>query len=558
MSKARAGASPRGVPSLPTPEGALYALIVAGLLVFVLWPVVSVFLQSVVIDGRLDFSRYAALFREDRQLLANTLLVSSLSTVLSVGLGLCVALYLSHCRMRGKPLVFGTLMLSVISPPFVCSLVYIMLFGRRGLITWKLLGLHLNPYGWHGVVLMQTAGYVALAAFLILGVLHRVDRQLEFAALDMGASDLGALRTVTLPLAMPGILVAAVIVFIRSLSDFGTPIIIGGRFTVLATEAYLSVIGIYDMPRASAMGMVLLLPALAAFLLYRWVMGRGGFFGPRTQLGQGERMALSTGLRTALALVTWGYVAFELVKYGTILCGAFTRTWGVNFTPTLMHFRSFGANNLASFVRSLEYSLVAAAVGSVLGLMVAYILERKRPPGAAALDFIADLPYIIPGPFFGIAYILAFHEPPLVLTGTVFIVIANCVFRQLPVSVNAGVAVLKQCDPVLESAARDLGAREWRVLTDVVAPLMKPAFLIAFINTFTMTMITIGSIIFLVSPGTRLATIAMFTDIKRGDIGAASVMANLIIVSVLVANLGFSWLFLRKPGTGRRGHVPAP
>ena len=86
-----------------------------------------------------------------------------------------MALYLSHTRMRAKPLVFGTLMLSVISPPFVCSLVYIMLFGRRGLITWKLLGLHLNPYGWHGVVLMQTAGYVALAAFLILGVLHRVD-----------------------------------------------------------------------------------------------------------------------------------------------------------------------------------------------------------------------------------------------------------------------------------------------------------------------------------------------------------------------------------------------
>ena len=104
---------------------------------------------------------------------------------------------------------------------------------------------------------------------------------------------------------------------------------------------------------------------------------------------------------------------------------------------------------------------------------VAYLLERKHPPGARALDFIADLPYIIPGPFFGIAYILAFHNPPLVLTGTVFIVLANCTFRQLPVSVNAGVAVLKQCNPELETGARDLGAREWRVFVDIVAPLMK-------------------------------------------------------------------------------------
>lgn len=531
----------------------------AGLLVFVLWPVAAVFFKSVVIGGRLDFSQYVLLFREEKRLLVNTLLVSTLTTVLSVGLGLCVALYLSHTRMRAKPLVFGTLMLSVISPPFVCSLVYIMLFGRRGLITWKLLGLHLNPYGWHGVVLMQTAGYVALAAFLILGVLHRVDRRLELSALDMGASDWAVLRTVTLPLAAPGLLVAGVIVFIRSLSDFGTPIIIGGRFTVLATEAYLSVIGIYDMPRASAMGMVLLLPALAAFLLYRRIMGRGGFFSARTQLdAQGERMEPSAALKAVLALVTWGYVVFELVKYGTIFCGAFTRTWGVDFTPTLMHFESFSGNNLASFLRSLEYSLVAAAAGSVLGLIIAYVLERKRPPGAKALDFIADLPYIIPGPFFGIAYILAFHNPPLVLTGTVFIVIANCVFRQLPVSVNSGISVLKQCNPELESAARDLGAREWRVLKDVVAPLMKPAFLISFINTFTMTMITIGAIIFLVSPGTRLATIAMFADIKRGNIGGASVMANLIIVSVLVVNLGFTWFFLRRPGKRGKAHVPAP
>ena len=538
----------RGVASaFLTIEKIFYLLVLASVLVFVLWPISAVLLKSVVIDGSLDFTQYAWLLTEGKQLLANSVLVASSSTVLSVGLGVCVALHLTHGRGWGKRIVFVVLLLSIIAPPFVSSLVYIMLFGRRGLITSKLMGLTINPYGWHGVVLMQTAGFTAMAALLILGVLHRVDRGLEFSAHDLGAPSTAVLRTVTLPLAMPGILVAGVVVFIRALSDFGTPMIIGGQFTVLATQAYLNVVGLYNLPRAAAMSMVLLAPAMVAFLIYRRVMGRSDYFAVRPPVDAGEeRILLSNPVRIFLAVVTWGFIIFEMVKYGAIFAGAFTRTWGFDFTPTLMHFHTLSATKWESFLRSIVYAFTAGGVGSILGAVIAYVLERKRPLGAKVLGFIADLPYIIPGPFFGIAYILAFHNPPLVLTGTAFIVVVNCIYRQMPISIKSSMAVLKQCNPSVEAAAKDLGAKERHVFMDVVAPLMKPAILIAFINTFTMTMITIGAVIFLISPETKVATVDMFGEIKRGRIGAASVLACLILISVLAVNLMFSWLYLRR------------
>ncbi len=541
------GALTKSAPPVPAREKIVYYLIFASVFIFILWPVTAVFFKSVFIKGGLDFTAYIQLFTNEKKLILNSVLVSCLSTVLSVGIGTCIALYITHCRGPGKKFVFSVLLLSIISPPFVSSLVYIMLFGRRGLITSRLLGLDINPYGWHGVVMMQTAGYAAIAALLILSILHRVDRSLEFSARDLGAPSTSILTGITLPLALPGLLIAGVVVFIRSFSDFGTPIIIGGKFTVLATEAYLSVIGMYDLPRAAAMSMVMLIPALGAFLVYRHILGRFHYaprsFQPETG---GDRIKLTFVLELLLAAVTWGYVLFELIKYGTVLAGAFTRTWGFDFTPTLVHFKTFSLSKLDSFLRSLRYAATAGVIGAFLGIVIAYILERKNIVGARALDFISDLPYIIPGPFFGIAYILAFHNPPLILTGTAFIIVANCIFRQLPISAKSGMAAIKQVGPDIETAARDLGATERNVFMTIVAPLMRPAFLVAFINTFTMTMITIGAVIFLVSPETKVITVDMFAEIKRGRIGAAAVLANLIIVTVMTVNLLFSWLYIRR------------
>ncbi|MGM0471304.1 MAG: ABC transporter permease [Bacillota bacterium] len=524
----------------------IYGVIILSLIIFIAWPIIEVWISSIYVDGQINFSNYQQLFVRNSQLLWNSIFVSTLSTILAVSLGLCLALYITHSNNCGKKIVLGVLLLTMISPPFVSSISYIMLFGKRGLITYNLLNLSINPYGWHGVVLMQSIGHTSLAALLIMGILKGVDRNLESAAYDSGASSWATLIQITIPLAKPGILVAALVTFIKSLSDFGTPIIIGGKFNVLATEAYLNVIGLYNLPKAAAMSTLLVVPALLAFIIYRKILGNTKFFSSKSTNQNNGELKLSKPINLILAIITWLFVLFMFIKYGTILWGAFAKTWGVDFSLTLNHIKNLNLRKLRSLGRSFKYSLIVGILGSLIGILLSYILERKEFIGTKVLDFIATLPYMIPGTFFGIGYLLAFNDQPLVLTGTGLIVVLNCVFRQLPISTKAGTAVLSQLNPELESSARDLGAKEGYVFKDIVLPNLKPAFLVSFINNFTTTMITIGAIIFLITSSSKVATVEMFGAIKTGDIGIAAVFANLIIITVLIINITFSWFCLRK------------
>ncbi len=524
----------------------IYLVIISSVIIFILWPMLEVFLKSIYPDGNLCFSIYKNLFTENRQLLINSIFVSVSSTFIAIFLGLCIALYVIYSAKKDKKIIMGTLVLTMISPPFVSSMVYIMLFGRRGLITDQLLNLNINPYGWQGIIIVQGLGHTSLAALILIGVLQGIDANLENASRDSGAGCLQTLKNIIIPLAVPGILAAFLISFIKSLSDFGTPIIIGGNFNVLATEAYLNVIGLYNLPVAAAMSILLLVPALLVFIFYRKIMSNSDFFSLHNGGSSNDRMFLSKKTKLFLRTVTWIFIIIMFIKYFTIFWGAFAKTWGVDFTLSLRHIRKFNYRKLDSFFRSLKYALIAGVLGSFIGLLLSYILARKSFVGNQIIDFISNLPYMIPGTFFGIGYLMAFNSPPLKLTGTAFIIIVNCIFRQLPIGTRAGISVLSQLNPELEDSARGLGANDFYVVKDIVFPNLKPAFLISFINTFTTTMITIGAIIFLVTPGSKVATVELFDAIKEGNIGLGAVFANLIIITVLAVNVLFIWFFQRK------------
>jgi len=284
-------------------------------------------------------------------------------------------------------------------------------------------------------------------------------------------------------------------------------------------------------------------------------MGNSQFFSNRTVSSSYDEMKLSKWINVFLAIITWIFVFFMIMKYATILWGAFAKTWGVDFSLSLKHIKALNMRTFSSFIRSIEYAFIAGIVGSIIGLLLSYILERKKFFGSKVLDFVATLPYMIPGTFFGIGYLLAFHNGPLVLTGTAAIIVLNCIYRQLPIGTKAGTAVLSQLNPELESSAMDLGAKDIYIFKDVVLPNLKPAFSISFINTFTTTMTTIGAIIFLISPSSKVATVVMFDYIKNGDIGSGAVFANIIIIIVLIVNLSFYWFVLGKKNNinGGRG-----
>lgn len=187
-----------------------------------------------------------------------------------------------------------------------------------------------------------------------------------------------------------------------------------------------------------------------------------------------------------------------------------------------------------TFIRSVEYALIVAIVGSMIGILLSYYIERRKIKFGGVLDFIITLPYMLPGSCFGIGYILAFNHEPLKLTGTAVIVILNMIYKQMSITTKASASSLLQISTELDAAARDLGANKFLVMKDVILPNVKQAFATGFINNFTSAMVTAGAVIFLVTPGQKIAVFTLFDCINTGRYGEASMIATFIIVITII------------------------
>lgn len=536
----------RGGAGLSGAELALWLLVGALLSAFVLWPVGSVLFESLVQDGRFSLSAYAGLFSKNAALVRDSFVLAGGVTLCTLLIGSAVAMRLVYGSRRARGAVVAALVLSTISPPFLCSMAYLMLFGRRGLVTWRLLGVEWNPYGFHGVLMMETASLTGLAALLIAASLQRVDGALERASLDLGGGPLRTLGFVSLPLALPGIAAAGLSVFVRALSDFGTPLFVGGRFQVLASRAYNTLIGVGDFPLACAMNVLLIVPALGILCLRE-----GRTSGLALGLAEARSLRLPRWLLAVLELPTWTFVAVQVMVYGLILLGSVTQTWGADFALTARHLSGILRFRTDSIVRSLLCSLAAGLGGCLLAAVLAPLLERAGPGLRRTVQAVADLPYLMPGTFFGVGYLLVSSRLPFEV-GASFLIAMSCLFRQLSPSLRAARAGFAQVDPALVQAVRDLGGGPVRVLTDLLLPRLRPFMRLGFLNAFSAAMTTTGPIIFLVSPYARVAAIELFESINEGDFGAASAMGTFLILTVAAVN-ALAW----RLGGRRQPDAPA-
>lgn len=524
----------------------IFTIVIALVLTFILYPIVSVIMESVIVEGKLTFDIYKTLFNKNMKLFYNSIFVATMTTIISTLMTVCISLYISFSTKKIRRILLLVLMLTMISPPFVSSLAYITLFGRRGFITNNILGLTINTYGWQGIVAMQSLGFASLSSLILIGVINGIDKNLIKSSQDLGASCSHTIRKIVLPLMKPGILVIALLTFVRSLSDFGTPTIIGGGFNVLATQAYLDVIAYSDLNSASAISVLIFIPAVIAFLFYRSFMAKTNMASGNelNNFSEEDNMSINGFLGVFVKFVTYFFLTIMLLQYISIFVSAFTKYRSGSMYFSLENIQKMKEYSSESFLRSIVYALIAGIGGSLIGSLISYYLDIRKIKIMRGIDFIATIPYIIPGTFFGIGYILAFNDYPLELTGTALIVIMNVLFKQLPMSTKINSAVLSQMNPQVEEAAKDLGAKHFFVLKDIIMPMSKSALLMSFINNFTATMTTVGSIIFLIYPGKKLATIEMFDSIQSGDYGGGSAIACTIIIITLSINIIFSKFIL--------------
>ncbi len=523
-------------------ELALWLAAGGGVLLFVLWPVAAVLRESLLVDGQWSLSAWRGLLGKNWPLALNSFAVAAAVAAATTALASLLAVKLLYGAPLGRKLLTAVLVLSTISPPFVGSMSYLMLFGRRGLITWRLLGLEWNPYGFHGVVMMEALSQLGVATLLAAASFHQVDGALERASLDLGAPPLRTLLNVSAPLARPGLTAAALMVFVRSLSDFGTPLFVGGRFQVLASKAYNTLIGVGDFPLACAMNALLVLPSLLLLAARREARGRS--FSLRLAGARSLQLRGPSGWLPEAA--AWGFVAIELAVYGLILAGSVTKTWGADFTLTTAHLRSLWNFSGNGFARSLICSVAAGLGGAVLGAVLARLLERSPTALRRGARMLIELPYLVPGTFFGVGYLLVSSSLPWEVPAG-FLIAMNCLFRQLSPSTWSAQAGLAQINPELELAVRDLGGGQGRVLRNMLLPLLRPFMLVSFINAFSAAMTSTGPIIFLVSPYARVASVELFESINSGKYGDASAMASLLIAAILAVN-ALAWEVSERRG----------
>jgi len=524
----------------PVLFGAVF-LVFALLAVFVVYPLLKVLQVSLTPEGRFSLAAYAGYFRESASYRPfwNSLVLGVLVAVLGTLIGFLAAFAVGRVRVPAGRFFQALFTLPLISPPFVLALAAIMLLGRNGVITHRLLPASsaLSIYGLPGLVLVETLAYFPIAFLLLSGALQSLDPNLEEAAQDLGADRFKVFTSVTLPLSVPGLLSSLLLIFLTSVADFGNPLILSGDFQVLSVQAYLKITGEYDLAGGAAVAVALLIPALIAFLVQRYLISRKSYV---TVTGKPSQARLRPASPLTRGFFLCGCLALALAIltfYGMIAFGSLTRLWGADSTLTLANYAQTLGMSWDYIRDSLILAGLATPITGLLGLVIAWLVVRQRFPGRSAMEFTSLLTYAAPGTVVGIGYVLAFNERPLLLTGTAAIIILLNVFRNAPLGIRAGIASLLQIDQSIEEASADLGATASQTFRRITLPLIAPALFSGLGFSFVHCMTTISAVIFVVSGDWNLITVAVLGLVENADLSQAAAL-SMILIALVFAALG--------------------
>jgi iron(III) transport system permease protein len=535
-------------------------LIWGAVALFILYPIGRLLVLTFW-DGGLTLGPVIELLgaAQHRRAFANSLVLAGIVGTAGTLLGFAFALLAVRANLprRVGTALDAVVLLPLISPPFTAAIALIFALGPRGLISYHVFGLAgLNIYGLPGTALSETLTYFPIAYLTLKAVLANIDPSLEDAALSLGARRPRVFRTVTVPLAAPGLANSFLLLTAASLADFATPLILGGtKFPVLPTQAFLQITGLYDLRGGAALSFLLLVPALAVFAAQRWWTERRSVVTVTGKPGAATRVkTLSAGAVAALALVCGLTVLLVLTCYLLIAAASMVRALGADNRLSAVHYAHVLTGGLKAIRDTLIIAVICMPVGGLFSVVLGFLVARTRFPGRRALEFAAMINYALPGTIVGIAYLVAFNDPPLAWTGTAFILVACYVFRYSLAGTRATMAILAQVDPSLEEASASLGARRDLTFRRVVLPLIRPALLAGMTVLFIRAMTAISATIFLVSFSWSLVTVRILEGITNLELGQASAFSVLVILLVYAAVL-LAGLVMRRLGGGNLGQA---
>ncbi len=528
----------RLVHTLATVAGALI------LLVIIVLPLAAVFVKAFQardgsFAGLANFTAYfgnPALFRS----VWNSVWVAGLATVITVGLAFVFAYGLTRTRMRGKTLLQLVAISPLLTPSMLPAISLVYLFGNQGVIKDWLMGQSI--YGPIGLVAGLVYYCFPHALMILVTALTLADQRLYEAAEALGTRPARIFRTVTLPGIRFGLIGAAAVTFTLAITDFGVAKVVGGRFNVLATDVYKQVVGQNNFSMGAVVGLVLLIPAILSFAVTRAAERR-------------QRAALTAravlfvpqpaALRDTVFLIACGLIAVVLaVMLGMSAYASVVKLWPYDLSLSLISydFAEHDADGWSSVWNSLILGGGAAAVGTVLVFVVAYLVEKGQGPRGLreAIRVVALLPMAVPGLVLGIAYVFFFNQPANPLNGLVggmAILIINTVAHFYTVAHLTAQTALKQIDGEFEAVSASLRVPQYKTMLRVTVPLCLPTLISIFGYMFANALTTASALIFLYGPDTKVASVAVIAMDDAGNVGPAAAMAMVIVYCAVVVRL---------------------
>ncbi len=492
-----------------------------GLILFFAYPMIIVFLRSITVGDSYGIGNYVEVLGSSGfwRATRHSLVMGGATTLVSVFLGFIIAHGLYRCAFRGKWLIRAIIVLPLLAPSLVQALGLIFLLGRNGVIS-RALGVEIEIYGFWGLLIANTLYALPQAVMIIGAALVLLDARTYEAADVMGASPWRQFRDLTLPSARFGILNAGFVCFIITITDFGNAAVIGGDYSVLATEIYSQVVGQRNFNMGAVVGIMLLLPTVIAYAIERQAM-------KRQQAGQttGQvpyRPVFAPPRDLCMAALSLLICACIVAVIGIVVYASFVTLWPYNMSLSIKHYDITLAGGYSSLWMTILISLGAAVGGTIAVFLLGLGLRRLPHVLAQPVQILAAMPAAVPGMVLGLAYILTFNStstPLYLLYGTAALIGIVNFYHYHTQGFLTVMTGFRQLPPALEEAAGSLGAGLGRTACDIVAPFIAPMLVSVFFFLFMRSMVTLSAVVFLTTPQLSVAAV---TIMRLDDAGLTS------------------------------------
>lgn len=531
----------------------VFALPLLFMVVFLFYPIVVTVLRAFMpTGGRLDFNvanwgfanfeRFITSTMYQRSL-RNSFIVSFAVMFSSILIGVPMGYFVSRVKMPGKNILLSLGILPVIMPSFIGAFSWIILLGRQGIlrhfvnIPLAVIGLELPPIqGMFGMIFAMTMVFYPFVFILTYAAFSQANPLLEEAAMLMGAGRWRIFRTITFPLILPGLAAAALLVFIRAIGSFGIPAIIGGDQFVLPTLIFFRVQGFWDLNGASAIALVnVFIVALVLFIL-KYIVSRRKYETISAARSE-QKLHTHWAIRVIAHVFCYLVLIISLLPQFTIIIMSFFERW-VGWFPTgftLENYIRIPRVARTELTNSLYIVSLATFLTAVLGCIIAYITERRKPKGAIVLDLAIMAPFVLPGTVVAVALLAAFSGNAIIpLGGTFTIIIIAFMIRRTPFVYRAVVASLTQLNPALEESSTVSGATWFYTFRRVSLPLILPGVIAGSIITFATLLQELSTTMLLFSARTRTVPIMIFGAVQDGRFGEASAFSVVLMIVVFL------------------------